>query len=73
MSRTLLRGADVITMAAGRPDVESLDLHLHTWQTALRFMGVDWSLLEYLGNVHGGDVVAVHQLRSRATAPGSIC
>jgi 5-methylthioadenosine/S-adenosylhomocysteine deaminase len=90
MSRTLLRGADVITMAPGRPDVESVDLlvdgdhiaalgthlnsagaevidlggrivmpglvnaHLHTWQTALRFIGVDWSLVEYLGNVHGG-------------------
>jgi 5-methylthioadenosine/S-adenosylhomocysteine deaminase len=89
MSRTLLSGADVITMAPNRPDVEPVDLlidgdriaevgthldgegaeivdlggrivlpglvnaHLHTWQTALRFVGADWSLLEYLANVHG--------------------
>lgn len=90
MSRTLLRGAHVITMAQGRPDAELVDLvidggriaavggrldtagaevvelggrivmpglvnaHLHTWQTAMRFAGTDWSLPEYLANAHGG-------------------
>jgi cytosine/adenosine deaminase-related metal-dependent hydrolase len=90
MMRSLLRGAQVITMAAGRPDVERADIliengvitatgqnidhsgtelhdfsgriimpglinaHLHTWQTAMRFAGADWSLSEYLANVHGG-------------------
>ncbi|GAA3245584.1 amidohydrolase family protein [Nonomuraea helvata] len=90
MSRTLLRGARVITMAEGRPDAENLDVlveddriaalgegvegpateivdltgriiipglvnaHLHTWQTALRAVGADWTLMEYLSRMHGG-------------------
>jgi 5-methylthioadenosine/S-adenosylhomocysteine deaminase len=90
VSRTLLRGAHVITMAPGRPDAEHVDVlvdgdritavgdridpagadvvelggrivipglvnaHLHTWQTALRFVGADWSLPQYLANAHGG-------------------
>ena len=89
MTRTLLRGARVITMAPGRPDVESVDLlidddaiadlgslvppldaevidcsdriiipglinaHLHTWQTALRGIGAEWTLLQYLSQMHG--------------------
>lgn len=89
MSRILLRGAQVITMAPHRPDTEGIDIlveddriaamgehvdstgadvadlkdhivipglvnaHLHTWQTALRFAGGDWSLLEYLAHTHG--------------------
>ncbi len=89
MSRILLRGAQVITMAPHRPDTERIDIlveddhiaamgdhldptgadvvdlkdhivipglvntHLHTWQTALRFAGGDWSLLEYLAHTHG--------------------
>jgi 5-methylthioadenosine/S-adenosylhomocysteine deaminase len=88
-ARTLLRGADVVTMAAGRPDTERIDLlieddtiaavgpdvdtadadvvdlpgrviipglinaHLHTWQTALRGIGADWTMLEYLPRMHG--------------------
>jgi 5-methylthioadenosine/S-adenosylhomocysteine deaminase len=47
------------------PDAHTVDLsgriiipglinaHLHTWQSALRFMGADWTLLEYLHRVHG--------------------
>jgi 5-methylthioadenosine/S-adenosylhomocysteine deaminase len=47
------------------PDAESVDLsgriiipglinaHLHTWQSALRFAGANWTLLEYLGHMHG--------------------
>ena len=90
MKPLLLKGAQVITMAAGRPDVERTDVlvegdriaaigealpsdgaevvdlrgrivipglinaHLHTWQTALRGVGADWTLLDYLSNMHGG-------------------
>ncbi|MEU6195397.1 amidohydrolase family protein [Streptomyces sp. NPDC047061] len=89
MSRTLLRGAQVVTMASDRPDAEPVDVlveddriaavgtdlgssdaevvdlsgrivipglvnaHLHTWQTALRSVGADWTLMEYLTHLHG--------------------
>ncbi|MEU0797716.1 amidohydrolase family protein [Amycolatopsis sp. NPDC005961] len=89
MSRTLLHGAHVITMAPHRPDAEAADVlidgdsiaavgdgldatgaeivdvtgriimpglvnaHLHTWQTALRGTGADWTLADYLGRMHG--------------------
>ncbi|MEV4049825.1 amidohydrolase family protein [Amycolatopsis sp. NPDC049688] len=89
MSRILLRGAHVITMAPRRPDAERADVlvdgdrvagvgegldatgaevvdvtgrivlpglvnaHLHTWQTALRGVGADWTLADYLGRMHG--------------------
>lgn len=89
MSRVLLRGAQVITMAPGRPDAEHADVlvdgdrivgiggnieaidaevvdfsgrivipglvnaHLHTWQTALRSVGAEWTLMEYLTHLHG--------------------
>ncbi|MEV0080025.1 amidohydrolase family protein [Nocardia neocaledoniensis] len=89
MSRTILRGADVVTMAPGRPDSERVDIlvdggeiaavgvgldadaaelvdlggrivipglvnaHLHTWQTAMRLTGADWTLPEYLAHAHG--------------------
>ncbi|MFF0087051.1 amidohydrolase family protein [Streptomyces canus] len=92
MSRTLLRGARVITMAADRPDAEHVDIlvdgdriaeigqvleapdaetvdltgrvilpglvnaHLHTWQTGLRAVGADWTLMEYLTHLHGSAV-----------------
>ncbi|ALV31152.1 amidohydrolase family protein [Streptomyces sp. CdTB01] len=47
------------------PDAEAVDLsgrilipglvnaHLHTWQTALRSVGADWTLMEYLTHLHG--------------------
>ncbi|WP_329351986.1 amidohydrolase family protein [Streptomyces sp. NBC_01261] len=92
MSRVLLRGARVVTMAPGQPDAERVDVlvdgervaaigenldapdaeivdltgrviipglvnaHLHTWQTGLRAVGVDWTLMEYLTHLHGGVV-----------------
>lgn len=31
-----------------------VNAHLHTWQSALRFAGADWTLLEYLRHMHGG-------------------
>jgi 5-methylthioadenosine/S-adenosylhomocysteine deaminase len=30
-----------------------INAHLHTWQSALRFVGADWTLLEYLQRMHG--------------------
>jgi 5-methylthioadenosine/S-adenosylhomocysteine deaminase len=90
MRRILLKGATVITMAAGRADAERLDIlvqgdmihelapdlrvekaevvdfsgrilipglvnaHIHTWQAALRAMGADWTLVQYLAKAHGG-------------------
>ncbi|MFJ9787439.1 amidohydrolase family protein [Amycolatopsis sp. NPDC101161] len=30
-----------------------VNAHLHTWQTALRGAGADWTLADYLGRVHG--------------------
>ena len=89
MTRVLLSGAQVVSLAPNRPDTECTDVliedghiaamgghldptgaevidltdrivipglvnaHLHTWQTALRFAGADWSLLEYLAHTHG--------------------
>jgi 5-methylthioadenosine/S-adenosylhomocysteine deaminase len=88
VTRILLRGAHVVSLAPNRPDTERVDIlieddriaamgqyldptgdvvdltdrivipglvnaHLHTWQTALRFAGADWSLLEYLAHTHG--------------------
>jgi 5-methylthioadenosine/S-adenosylhomocysteine deaminase len=29
-----------------------INAHLHTWQTALSFVGADWTLLEYLNRLH---------------------
>jgi 5-methylthioadenosine/S-adenosylhomocysteine deaminase len=94
VSRTLLRGAQVITMSPSRPDAEPIDIlidndrigeigeavgapdaetvdlsgriimpglinaHLHTWQSALRLAGTDWTLSEYLQRMHGS--VAQH-------------
>ncbi|MDT0328549.1 amidohydrolase family protein [Nocardiopsis lambiniae] len=31
-----------------------VNAHLHTWQTALRGTGPDWTLLGYLAHMHGG-------------------
>jgi cytosine/adenosine deaminase-related metal-dependent hydrolase len=95
MKRTLIRGADIVTMAAagdlpkadilvedgriaaigpglGVEDAEIVEAtgriampglvnaHLHTWQTALRGLGVDWTLLEYFRAMHAG--LATHFL-----------
>lgn len=30
-----------------------VNAHLHTWQTALRSAGADWTLMEYLTHLHG--------------------
>ena len=89
MSRTLIRGASVITMDAQGDlpcadvlisgdtiseiapslqvdDAEVIDAtgcilipglinaHMHTWQTALRGVAANWTLLEYFKNMHAG-------------------
>ncbi|MFF0011293.1 amidohydrolase family protein [Streptomyces sp. NPDC005374] len=58
----------VIGQDLDAPDAESVDLtgrviipglvnaHLHTWQTGLRAVGADWTLMEYLTRLHGGAV-----------------
>ncbi len=64
----LVEGDHIVEMAEqlDRPHAETVDLsgrivipglinaHLHTWQAALRLMGADWTLLEYLRRIHGG-------------------
>lgn len=41
--------------AAGRIVMPGLvNAHLHTWQTALRGVAADWTLLEYFRSVHAG-------------------
>lgn len=68
----LVEGDRIVELAEqiDRPEAESVDLsgriiipglinaHLHTWQSALRLAGADWTLLEYLHRMHG--VVAPH-------------
>src|ERR1043165_464761 len=31
-----------------------INAHMHTWQTALRSVAADWTLLEYFRHVHAG-------------------
>jgi 5-methylthioadenosine/S-adenosylhomocysteine deaminase len=46
-------GAEVVDVT-GRIVMPGLvNAHLHTWQTALRGVGADWTLADYLGRVHG--------------------
>ena len=55
-----------IAPALSAPDAETVDCrshfvlpglinaHMHTWQTALRSIAADWTLLEYFRHVHAG-------------------
>ena len=90
MNRTLIRGAQVVSMAPGQPDAAYADIlieddrvaaidpkidataseevdaagrivipglvnaHMHTWQTALRGVSADWTLLDYFRSMHAG-------------------
>ncbi|WP_439381471.1 amidohydrolase family protein [Amycolatopsis lexingtonensis] len=46
-------GAEVVDVT-GRIIMPGLvNAHLHTWQTALRGVGTDWTLADYLGRMHG--------------------
>ncbi|MDS0139978.1 MULTISPECIES: amidohydrolase family protein [unclassified Amycolatopsis] len=46
-------GAEVVDVT-GRIILPGLvNAHLHTWQTALRGVGADWTLADYLGRLHG--------------------
>lgn len=45
--------ADIVDLT-GRVVIPGMvNAHLHTWQTALRGVGADWTLPEYLTHVHG--------------------
>jgi 5-methylthioadenosine/S-adenosylhomocysteine deaminase len=46
-------GADVVNLTDHIVIPGLVNAHIHTWQTALRFAGGDWSLLEYLAHTHG--------------------
>ncbi|OBH04194.1 cytosine deaminase [Mycobacterium sp. E2699] len=46
-------GAEIVDLS-GRIVIPGLvNAHLHTWQTALRCVGADWTLPQYLRHVHG--------------------
>ncbi|MGI5461195.1 amidohydrolase family protein [Streptomyces sp. CA-249302] len=53
-----LEAADAETVdLTGRVIIPGLvNAHLHTWQTGLRAVGADWTLLEYLTHLHGSAV-----------------
>jgi cytosine/adenosine deaminase-related metal-dependent hydrolase len=46
-------GADVVDLTDRIVVPGLINAHLHSWQTALRFAGADWSLQEYLAHTHG--------------------
>ncbi|MEV3939088.1 amidohydrolase family protein [Glycomyces sp. NPDC049804] len=47
-------GADLVDLT-GRIVIPGLvNAHLHTWQTGLRAVGTNWTLMQYLGHMHGG-------------------
>ena len=51
-----------------------INAHLHSWQTGLRAVGADWTLLQYLTHIHVG--VAQHytdvHISNLAGAPNQI-
>jgi len=53
-SRIDPRGADVIDLEGRILCPGFVNAHLHTWQTALRGVGPDWTLLGYLSEMHMG-------------------
>ena len=47
-------GAEVIDCHGGILIPGLVNAHMHTWQTALRGVAANWTLLEYFGHVHRG-------------------
>ncbi|MFO7647369.1 amidohydrolase family protein [Halomonas sp. 3H] len=47
-------GAEVIDCRGGILIPGLVNAHMHTWQTALRGVAANWTLLEYFGHVHRG-------------------
>ena len=46
--------ADTVLDMQGRIAIPGfVNAHMHSWQTALRGIAMDWKLMEYLGNMHG--------------------
>ncbi|HWP11933.1 MAG TPA: cytosine deaminase, partial [Ramlibacter sp.] len=51
----LARAADEIVDARGCIVIPGLvNAHMHTWQTALRGLAANWTLLEYFQKMHAG-------------------
>jgi 5-methylthioadenosine/S-adenosylhomocysteine deaminase len=46
-------GAEIVDVASRIIMPGLVNAHLHTWQTALRGVGTDWTLADYLGRMHG--------------------
>src|SRR5206468_9275989 len=74
-----------IAPALTAPDAETVDCrghfvlpglinaHMHTWQTALRSVAANWTLLEYFRHVHAGlATVFVPDDIHAATLPGAL-
>lgn len=80
-------GADVIDCRGGILIPGLVNAHMHTWQTALRGVAANWTLLEYFGHVHRGLATlftpadihiatymgALNQLNSGVTTLGDWC
>ncbi|MCA1770963.1 MAG: hypothetical protein LC652_13830 [Halomonas sp.] len=47
-------GAEVVDCRGGILIPGLVNAHMHTWQTALRGVAANWTLLEYFGHVHRG-------------------
>ncbi|MFW3615750.1 amidohydrolase family protein [Billgrantia antri] len=47
-------GAEVVDCGGGILIPGLVNAHMHTWQTALRGVAANWTLLEYFGHVHRG-------------------
>ena len=79
--------ADVIDCRGGILIPGLVNAHMHTWQTALRGVASNWTLLEYFGHVHRGLATlftpedihiatrmgALNQLNSGITTLGDWC
>jgi cytosine/adenosine deaminase-related metal-dependent hydrolase len=48
------KGAEVIDCRGGILIPGLVNAHMHTWQTALRGVAANWTLLEYFGHMHRG-------------------
>ncbi len=56
----LARPSDDILDGQGRIVIPGLvNAHMHSWQTGLRGIGLDWNLMEYLGFMHGRVMAAM--------------
>lgn len=80
-------GAEIVDVAGRIVIPGMVNAHVHTWQTGIRGVGADWTLLEYLAEIHGGIarrysptdmrigtlVGALNQINSGVTTVGDWC